>query len=378
MSLESLPLKEIRLDGDTQPRVEMSKALVEEYAQEMAEGADFPPISVMHDGSAYWLYDGFHRYHAAYEIGRERMAAEVKDGTRQDAVWESLGANRAHGLRRTNKDKVKAVRKALAVSRDMADGNIALHVGVSDRMVAKYRLEAQSTPNLSGLSTQPRAPTGEIPQPTPNLSGLSARGGASTGEIPHTTPNLSGLSPHARASTGEIPHSTRRLGADGRWRRVRTKPIIGPDRASPGISCEPTDCDLLGKPFPAPHADRLHRAFDQRQHIRRDLDKLIDVAAHAGELVRKANPVYRYLDLPVLKSSLRQAVEALGRICPHAVCPACQGAGCPRCHDRGWIDDWNWMKERQRVPGVAQPPSAVPCRSEGPPPECTAEGGCAT
>ena len=171
MSLESLPLKEIRLDGDTQPRVEMSQKIVDEYATEMAEGADFPPVSVMYDGDKYWLYDGFHRYHAACQLGREWIPAQVKEGTREEAVWESLGANKTHGLRREHRDKANAVRKALSVWPGRTDSYIAAHIGVDHKTVTKHRSQHRSTWEIP--ESNPSS-TGEIPQLTANPSGSNA------------------------------------------------------------------------------------------------------------------------------------------------------------------------------------------------------------
>jgi hypothetical protein len=60
-----LSLDAIRLDGGTQPRAGLDDALVQEYAEAPREGAAFPAVTVYYDGEAYWLADGFHRYHAA-------------------------------------------------------------------------------------------------------------------------------------------------------------------------------------------------------------------------------------------------------------------------------------------------------------------------
>ncbi len=56
-----LALESIRIDGNTQSRVELDQAVVAEYAEAMAEGAQFPPLIVFFDGVHRWLGDGFHR-----------------------------------------------------------------------------------------------------------------------------------------------------------------------------------------------------------------------------------------------------------------------------------------------------------------------------
>jgi ParB-like chromosome segregation protein Spo0J len=75
----------------------------------MRDGAQFPPLVVLHDGEAYWLAEGFHRFNAAREAELETIACEVRSGSLRDAILHSAGANATHGLRRTNADKRRAV-----------------------------------------------------------------------------------------------------------------------------------------------------------------------------------------------------------------------------------------------------------------------------
>ena len=69
-------------DGGAQTRVEMRSETVNEYASEMLNGASFPPVIVYHDGTDYWLGDGFHRVEAARKIDRETIEADVREGRR--------------------------------------------------------------------------------------------------------------------------------------------------------------------------------------------------------------------------------------------------------------------------------------------------------
>jgi hypothetical protein len=79
----------------------------------LLEEVKLPPVTAFHDGTDYWLADGFHRYHATKQICRDEIDAEIKQGTRRDAVLYSVGANATHGLRRTNADKRRAVETLL-------------------------------------------------------------------------------------------------------------------------------------------------------------------------------------------------------------------------------------------------------------------------
>jgi hypothetical protein len=105
----NLALDQIRMDGGTQARAQMDWAAIDEYAEAMKEGAEFPPVIVYYDGSAYWLADGFHRVRAAEKAGLAEIVADIRQGTRRDAVLCSVGANALHGVRRTNRDKRLAI-----------------------------------------------------------------------------------------------------------------------------------------------------------------------------------------------------------------------------------------------------------------------------
>jgi hypothetical protein len=104
-----LPLAEIRLDGGTQSRAELSNEVVEEYAAKYYESFALPPVTVFYDGEVYWLADGFHRCAAAKKAGRDAVSSDIKQGSRRDAILFSVGANAKHGLRRTHADKRRAV-----------------------------------------------------------------------------------------------------------------------------------------------------------------------------------------------------------------------------------------------------------------------------
>jgi hypothetical protein len=145
-----LPISSIRLDGGTQPRATINSQTVSDYMNDMASGAEFPPVDVFYDGRTHWLADGFHRINAAEKAGRDDIACEVHQGTQQDAQWYSFGVNKGNGLRRTNHDKQRAVKSALQHpgGAGLSDGQIAVHVGVSDQMVRNYRRQIDATPKV--------------------------------------------------------------------------------------------------------------------------------------------------------------------------------------------------------------------------------------
>lgn len=139
--MAKLELTKIRIDGGTQPRAELNQATVAEYAEVMTAGGNLPPPTVFHDGTDHWLADGFHRFFAHRKIGALTIEVEVIQGTQRDAVLYAVGANAAHGLRRTKEDRRKAVLTLLQDAEWSAwsDREIARRCSVEHRLVASVR-----------------------------------------------------------------------------------------------------------------------------------------------------------------------------------------------------------------------------------------------
>ena len=141
MNVRALPPSVIRTDGGTQPRAAIYRNVVDDYAEAVLKGATFPPVTIFYDGSDYWLADGFHRVAAYSQAKAEAIPVDIRQGTRRDAILHSVGANNEHGLRRTNKDKRRAVMTLLADHEWSGWSNceIARRCGVSDPFVMKLR-----------------------------------------------------------------------------------------------------------------------------------------------------------------------------------------------------------------------------------------------
>lgn len=112
--LLTLDIALLRLDGGTQVRAKLARNLVKEYAARIEAGDVFPPVIVVFDGQHHWLADGFHRLHAHVALKRTTIECRVFEGTVRDAVLVALKANSAHGLRRSNSDKRRAVEIVLS------------------------------------------------------------------------------------------------------------------------------------------------------------------------------------------------------------------------------------------------------------------------
>lgn len=140
--MKNLNIKAINTgDGDLQSRVKVDESVVADYAQVLKEGGELPPVVVFFDGADNWLADGFHRLHAYNTDKRASIPADVRAGTRRDAMLYSFGANGAHGLRRTNDDKRKAVSAMLAdaIWCKWSDRDIAKACGVGVPFVGAMR-----------------------------------------------------------------------------------------------------------------------------------------------------------------------------------------------------------------------------------------------
>ena len=140
----------IRNDGGTQMRDGIDVQTVAEYAATMQAAGDwgpFPPVVVYHDGTDYYTGDGFHRL-AAYEqeFGAGSIPADIRPGTRRDAILHAAGANADHGLRRTNADKRRAVETLLRDDEwaQWSDRHIAGICHVGNSFVSGIRRELLS------------------------------------------------------------------------------------------------------------------------------------------------------------------------------------------------------------------------------------------
>ncbi len=160
-------------DGGAQMRVEMKPNVVRDYADEMAAGVIFPPVVVYHDGTDYWLGDGFHRVEAARKLKHETIEAEVLDGDARQAILHGTGSNASHGLRRTQADKRRAVERLLRDDEwsKWSNRKIGAAARVDHKTVAKVRREL-----LGGEFPTPARPNGEIPRTNgkPNSASGSA------------------------------------------------------------------------------------------------------------------------------------------------------------------------------------------------------------
>ena len=144
---------QLNTSAGTQYRESPDEQAISDYYNAMMEGATFPPIKAVFDGSKYIVVDGFHRLQAMYRTGRQTCLVEYIDGDLADAQFLALSANSRHGLRRSNADKENAVKAALAhpLTQDLPDMQIADICGVSRPFVGSVR-----DPSIKAKQTEAR------------------------------------------------------------------------------------------------------------------------------------------------------------------------------------------------------------------------------
>ncbi|MCL2623152.1 MAG: hypothetical protein FWD31_05730, partial [Planctomycetaceae bacterium] len=156
---QSIDPRKIRTDLNTQAREKTCDETVREYAEAMENGTRFPPIVVFFDleNELYILADGFHRLFAHLRVKpNDPIIIDQFLGNVNDARWYSIGANKSHGLMRSNEDKRTAVEMAFLHpnSVNMSDRQVADHVGVSHQMVSVARKRLVAEGRLSTVDSR--------------------------------------------------------------------------------------------------------------------------------------------------------------------------------------------------------------------------------
>lgn len=149
-SVQKLNPRRVRMDGGTQPRSRISSEVVDQYCVALRNKAKFPAIVVFYDGQDYWLADGFHRVRAHLKQRRRRILAEIRQGTRRDAILWAAGANGDHGLQRSHEDIRRAVMTLLRDAEwgQWSDAEIARHAKVHHSTVSKHRRDLRNSGEL--------------------------------------------------------------------------------------------------------------------------------------------------------------------------------------------------------------------------------------
>jgi protein gp37 len=175
MVTEYIKIDVIARDPEIQAREEMNQDTLTQYSEDWIAGIEFPPVLIFFDGQTYWLADGWHRVQSAEDAGLESVPAEIRQGTRDDALWEAVAANKQHdtgGQRRTNADKRRAVEMALRSRPDLSDPQLAKHVGVHSDTVRNHRKRIFRNSEDSRVRTVTREVNGQTQTYTMQVDGI--------------------------------------------------------------------------------------------------------------------------------------------------------------------------------------------------------------
>ena len=109
--IQEVKISDIISDQAIQSRARIDQEAVSDYAQHID---DLPPILLFQDGDKLYLTEGFHRYSAHVMVKRAKIKAEIREGTRDEAILHSAGANATNGVHRSAEDKRRSVSMLLS------------------------------------------------------------------------------------------------------------------------------------------------------------------------------------------------------------------------------------------------------------------------
>jgi len=164
-----IAIDEIEATAATQVRVRIDPGVIDEYAEDMGNGAIFPPMIVFAEQGSerYILADGFHRLAAFKKSGITKAEVQVLEGGLREALKYALKANAQNGLRRTRADKNHAVDMAL---KDPEIGGLTLRdIAELCRVVpetVRLRKQRMNEPKADGVSIMDKKPADKTVRPT--------------------------------------------------------------------------------------------------------------------------------------------------------------------------------------------------------------------
>ena len=288
------------LDLSLQTRSGTDAETINNYAEAMADGAQFPDVTVFTDGTHYWLADGFHRVMAAKQLGKKQISADIRKGTEDDAVVFGGTANNKQGKRPTRADvqhflEMVWARREAIFGGTPTGGNFAEKCGVGQTTGVRF-VQAK----LAEMPVEPASST------LPKVK-LPTR-------------------PKAPIQAPQMPvRPTQLVGANGKMYPVR--PAMPTRPAKPA---HVVPLDRFGTEIPV----EINAAFEQDE-----LNAVIRNISDARSVLRAALEDGLEAFKAVRQDALIQLNNAYNFVKSakaHCVCRICQGNGCKACHERGW------------------------------------------
>ena len=305
-----MKLKIDDLDTSLQVRYGVDAKAICEYAEAMSAGAKFPDVTVFTDGETYWLADGFHRVLAAKSNGKTAIPADVRKGTRIDALRFALKANGTHGVRMSNADKQHALEVAWENRAELFGGEPSAAL-LADTCGVHRNTAQQFMADQVAQNVQPEAPSRPV-RPARQVA------------------------QNVQPERPQMP--VRRVGRDGKTYPMRpsmpARPPAAeaarPDARPPARPVRKMPVDRYGTEIPV----EMQEAFESSP-----LADILSCISKARVALRKGfdehDPAFAAVRQDAL-INLNNAYNFVSAAEPHCVCRMCQGNGCKACHERGW------------------------------------------
>ncbi len=157
---------------------------------------DLPPVEVVDAPEGKILADGFHRVGAAKRLGRTHIAANVREGTREDAEVIALLANTTHGAPLKPWEREDAVLRLHKLRPDWSKRELARILAVSEGTVRnllkdqkiRYELKQSGVPEADDLKVSVRAQIYAAPPDLrPDLAAAAASKGWTAEQVRDVT-----------------------------------------------------------------------------------------------------------------------------------------------------------------------------------------------
>src|SRR3990170_9000437 len=123
-------LGEITVDSRLNPRSAIDRSWVAQLRDVLD---NLPPVVVVDTGDGEYLVDGFHRYYAHAESGREELEVERHAGSLEEARDLAVILNMTHGKRLTPAERERAVLEYKARHPQMSSQGGAASLALSRR-----------------------------------------------------------------------------------------------------------------------------------------------------------------------------------------------------------------------------------------------------
>ena len=316
---ETLSIDLLRLDAGTQARVKTSEETVVEYAELLTEKTGWPfnnPVDVFHDGTDYFVADGFHRVLAANRVKRASVPCRIHSGTAHDAKIFGMTANDHHGLRMSRADKRGCVEWLLDNGGKMTQVELAKKAGVTDRFVRSIVAERKE-------AASPKSPKSSVQTTENRNSSGSNRTSGGYGKNKTKQKPKPEVSEDAgveeSSDDGEVPFDD----------VTQSEPVTTAPSASIVL-------DVKGRPVP-PEFRAAHELSITLMSIGRELDKYRQRAKELSE-----QPGGEWIRMQNIDDYVRSLKAQFQDASYHTVCPDCDGdnEGCKKCKGIGWLPDY--------------------------------------